>query len=184
VRVTGDACETCERIFANPVPLVYTRHTARFLSAWLLLLPLGLWEGFGSSWNHLALLPAATVVSIFLFGIEELAVQLEEPFSILPLEALCEEVAVAADAMLEGRASARAPLVEAGRRATPPAQRGGVGPAMLLHAEDAGATLLAAALSATQQQERYFFAGGLCAEPLARPRYADRRREDEAADAA
>ena len=34
---------------------------------------------------------------------------------------------------------------------------------MLLHAEDAGATLLAAALSATQQQERYFFAGGLCA---------------------
>jgi len=87
----------------------------------------------------------------------------EEPFSILPLEALCEEVAVAADAMLEGRASARAPLVEAGRRATPPARRGGVGPAMLLHAEDAGATLLAAALSATQQQERYFFAGGLCA---------------------
>jgi putative membrane protein len=74
----GDACETCERIFASPVPLVYTRHTARFLSAWLLTLPIGLWESFNDSWNHLALLPAATIVAIFLFGIEELAVQLEE----------------------------------------------------------------------------------------------------------
>ena len=54
-----------------------TRHTARFLSAWLLLLPLGLWDQFSNSWNHLALLPAATIVAIFLFGIEELAVQLE-----------------------------------------------------------------------------------------------------------
>ena len=66
----GDACEVCERIFSSPVPLVYTRHTARFLSAWLLLLPLGLYESFAGSWNHLALLPAATLVSIFLFGIE------------------------------------------------------------------------------------------------------------------
>ena len=40
----GDACETCERIFSSPVPLVYTRHTARFLSTWLLLLPFGLYE--------------------------------------------------------------------------------------------------------------------------------------------
>ena len=28
----NEACETCERIFSSPVPLVYTRHTARFLS--------------------------------------------------------------------------------------------------------------------------------------------------------
>ena len=73
VIILGDACETCERIFSSPVPLVYTRHTARFLSAWLLTLPLGLWEAFSASWNHLALLPASFIVSIFLFGIEELA---------------------------------------------------------------------------------------------------------------
>jgi len=30
----GDALEACERIFTSPVPLVYTRHTARFLSVW------------------------------------------------------------------------------------------------------------------------------------------------------
>ena len=44
VILLGDACETVERIFSSPVPLVYTRHTARFLSSYLLLLPIGLWR--------------------------------------------------------------------------------------------------------------------------------------------
>ena len=92
VILLGDALETCERIFTSPVPLVYTRHTARFLSCWLLLLPLALWEPFATSWNHVAVVPATTLVAIFFFGIEELAVQLEEPFSILPLGALCGAV--------------------------------------------------------------------------------------------
>ena len=92
VILLGDALETCERIFTSPVPLVYTRHTARFLSCWLLLLPLALWEPFATSWNHVAVVPATTLVAIFFFGIEELAVQLEEPFSILPLGALCGTV--------------------------------------------------------------------------------------------
>ena len=71
-----DALETCERIFTSPVPLVYTRHTARFLSAWLLLVPLALYEPFAEDWNHIALVPASALMAIFLFGIEELAVQL------------------------------------------------------------------------------------------------------------
>ena len=57
-----------------------------------LLLPLALWEPFGTSWNHVAVVPATTLVAIFFFGIEELAVQLEEPFSILPLLKLCDGV--------------------------------------------------------------------------------------------
>jgi len=56
------------------------------------LLPLALWEPFGTSWNHVAVVPATTLVAIFFFGIEELAVQLEEPFSILPLLKLCDGV--------------------------------------------------------------------------------------------
>ena len=95
--IIGDALETCERIFTNPVPLVYTRHTARFLSMWLLLLPMGLWEPFSETWNHVGMIPGATMAAIFMFGIEELAVQLEEPFSILPLAALCEGVWEAGD---------------------------------------------------------------------------------------
>ena len=63
VILLGEASETCERIFTSPVPLVYTRHTARFLSMWLLLLPLGLYDTFGNSWNHLGLLPAVAVMS-------------------------------------------------------------------------------------------------------------------------
>jgi len=94
--VMGDCVETCERILSAPVPLVYTRHTARFLSAWLLLVPLALWEPFGASWNHLSMVPATALLAIFLFGIEELAVQLEEPFSILPLQKLCDDVRGAA----------------------------------------------------------------------------------------
>ena len=38
------------------------------------------------------MVPAATLVAIFFFGIEELAVQLEEPFSIMPLGKLCDSV--------------------------------------------------------------------------------------------
>jgi putative membrane protein len=88
VILMGDACEVCERIFSSPVPLVYTRHTARFLSSWLLLLPFALWSQFELSWNHVGLIPASAILAIFLFGIDELAVTLEEPFSILPLETL------------------------------------------------------------------------------------------------
>lgn len=82
----------CERIYASPVPLVYTRHTARFLGFWILALPLALWNAFEPSWNHLGLVPAAVLISFFFFGIEELAIQLEEPFSILPLQQLVKNV--------------------------------------------------------------------------------------------
>jgi hypothetical protein len=42
------------------------------------------------SWNHWLTIPATTILAIFLFGIEELGIQIEEPFGILPLEALCD----------------------------------------------------------------------------------------------
>lgn len=47
-----NALGACERIFGSPVPLVYTRHTARFLALWLFLLPLGMYTPFAYSWNH------------------------------------------------------------------------------------------------------------------------------------
>jgi len=63
-----DCCGACERIFSSPVPLVYTRHTARFLYAWLLGLPLAFWEPFEDTWNHFGLIPASCLIAIFLFG--------------------------------------------------------------------------------------------------------------------
>lgn len=97
-----DLTGACERIFKSPIPLVYTRHTARFLTIFLSLLPFGLWEVTGGSWNHWMTVPAELVIAFFLFGIEELGVQVEEPFSILPLEALCNgAIAAVMDEMVD-----------------------------------------------------------------------------------
>lgn len=38
------------------------------------------------------MIPATAMVSVFLFGIEELATQLEEPFTILPMQAFCDKI--------------------------------------------------------------------------------------------
>lgn len=73
-----DNLGSSERLLTSPVPLFYSRHTARFLSFWLLLLPFALYDPFAGSWNHITMIPATAVISIFLFGIEELATQLEE----------------------------------------------------------------------------------------------------------
>jgi ion channel-forming bestrophin family protein len=78
-----DAMGSNERIFTSPVPRFYTRHTARFLEVWLLLIPFALYEPFTTSWNHWAMIPTTTIISLFLLGIEELGIQLEEPFGLL-----------------------------------------------------------------------------------------------------
>jgi predicted membrane chloride channel (bestrophin family) len=85
------AASTCDRIYSTPIPLVYTRHTARFLLIWLLTVPVALYHEF--SFNQKWMVPIiAFLNSIFLFGIEELGVQIEEPFSILPLANICLDI--------------------------------------------------------------------------------------------
>ena len=42
----------CERIFKTPIPVIYTRHTSRYVGLWLALLPLAIWSVDLSS-NHL-----------------------------------------------------------------------------------------------------------------------------------
>jgi len=42
------------------------------------------------------MIPCAAAVSFFFFGIEELAVQLEEPFSILPLHSMTNGINLSA----------------------------------------------------------------------------------------
>jgi hypothetical protein len=75
----------------------------------MLLLPMALYDSFASYdeqasahvdtslwWtllpHGLSLIPAASLVALLLFGILELAIQLEEPFSILPMQKFCDEV--------------------------------------------------------------------------------------------
>jgi putative membrane protein len=49
-----------------------TRHTSRFLMLWLATLPYVLWNHVG--WG---VVPSTAVISFLLFGIDEIAIQLE-----------------------------------------------------------------------------------------------------------
>lgn len=77
----------CERLLSTPVPLSYTRHTARFLLFWLTFLPFGLWTTIG--WG---MVPCNILIAALLLGIEEIGVQIEEPFGILALEGICAKL--------------------------------------------------------------------------------------------
>lgn len=79
----ADVVGACERIFKTPIPLSYTRHTSRFLTIWMTFLPIGLYSSCG--W---ATIPSVGVMAFLLLGIEEIGVSVEEPFSILALEAI------------------------------------------------------------------------------------------------
>lgn len=87
-----DNLGSSERLLTSPVPLFYSRHLARFLAVWLLLLPLGMFDSFKGSWNHILIVPATIVISVMLFGIEEIGTQLEEPFTLLPMQAFCDKI--------------------------------------------------------------------------------------------
>ncbi|KIY95166.1 hypothetical protein MNEG_12797 [Monoraphidium neglectum] len=80
-----DILGTCERLLRTPIPLSYTRHTSRFLVIWLALLPFTLFGSLG-----LATPPLCLMIAFLLLGIEEIGVSIEEPFSILALEAVCD----------------------------------------------------------------------------------------------
>jgi Ca2+-binding EF-hand superfamily protein len=84
-----DDVGACERIFKTPIPIIYTRHTNRFVGAWLALLPLAVWS-IDPSWNHLVTIPSTMAITFFLLGIVELGQQIEEPFGVLALEAFCD----------------------------------------------------------------------------------------------
>ena len=56
------------------------RHTSRFLVIYVTFMPFTLWSACG--WGAV---PASVIIAFLLLGIEEIGVQIEEPFGILPL---------------------------------------------------------------------------------------------------
>ncbi|KAL7492739.1 hypothetical protein ACHAWT_001748 [Skeletonema menzelii] len=99
--ILGECTSICEKIYSSPVPLVYTRHTARFLSLWALTLPCALYQQFAAVNQVWATLPASSILAFFLFGVDELAMQLEEPFSILPMKYFCQDILKSAEILTE-----------------------------------------------------------------------------------
>ena len=100
--ILGECTSTMEKIYSSPVPLVYTRHTARFLSLWALLLPAALYSSFVDMGQPFLVLPASAILAFFLFGVDELAMQLEEPFSILPMKSFCDQILGSVDVLAGG----------------------------------------------------------------------------------
>eukprot|EP00892_Ulva_mutabilis_P012503 jgi/Ulvmu1/9625/UM054_0055.1 len=80
-----DLLGACERIMRTPIPVAYTRHTTRCLILWLTVMPYALWGNLG--W---ATIVAAPLISFLLSGINEIGIDVEEPFSLLPLEAIAD----------------------------------------------------------------------------------------------
>jgi len=66
---------------------------------WALLLPAALYSAFSDLGQAWAVLPASSVLAFILFGVDELAMQLEELFSILPMQAFCDQIKDAAETL-------------------------------------------------------------------------------------
>ncbi|MFN3197301.1 MAG: bestrophin family protein [Bradymonadia bacterium] len=81
----------CERILKTPVPFAYVAHIRQLLSLYLATLPFVLVHRM--DWLTV---PAVFLISFGLLGIEDIGVEIEDPFGTdpndLPLEGLCETI--------------------------------------------------------------------------------------------
>lgn len=83
-----DALGTCERILKTPLPMAYAIHLRQLLVICCLLLPFQMVTDIGY-WT----VPIVALVSFTLFGIEEIGLEIENPFgrdsNDLPLDDIC-----------------------------------------------------------------------------------------------
>jgi ion channel-forming bestrophin family protein len=81
----------CERIHGTPLPFAYVVHLRRALVLYCATLPFALVDAFGS-WSVLV----TVVLSYVILGIEEIGVEIEDPFggddNDLPLQSICQRI--------------------------------------------------------------------------------------------
>jgi len=91
IELLVDYCGACERIHSTPLPFAYAVHLRRVLIVYCLTLPLALIKDFG--W---ATIPATLFTAYILFGVEEIGVEIEDPFGFttndLPIENYCHGI--------------------------------------------------------------------------------------------
>jgi predicted membrane chloride channel (bestrophin family) len=75
----------CKKIVASPIPPTFTRMTSRVLCLFLCCLPLAL---VSSGISPIAILVVVTFLSYIFVGIDEIGVEMENPFPILPMFSL------------------------------------------------------------------------------------------------
>ena len=76
---------TCNRILGSPIPPTFSRMTSRLLCLYLLVLPFAL-LGFSSNVSPVAVVLTSTLTAYVLCGIDEIGVELEHPFPIMPMQ--------------------------------------------------------------------------------------------------
>lgn len=83
-----DYVGACERIHKTPLPFAYVVHLRRALILYCVTLPFALIESYG--WSTVV---DTLLIAYILFGIEEIGVEIEDPFGVddndLPLEQIC-----------------------------------------------------------------------------------------------
>lgn len=91
VQLLVDYCGGCERIHSTPLPFAYMVHLRRALVLYCFTLPFALVDSFG--W---ATVLDTLMLAYTFFGIEEIGVQIEDPFGFddndLPLERYCATI--------------------------------------------------------------------------------------------
>jgi putative membrane protein len=76
---------TCNRILGSPIPPTFTRMTSRLICLYLLALPFAL-LGLSSNVSPVAVVLTSTLTAYVLCGIDEIGVELEHPFPIMPMQ--------------------------------------------------------------------------------------------------
>ena len=83
----------CERIHKTPLPFAYVVHLRRALVIYCFSLPFALVDLFDWKW---AVILDTMFMSYVYFGIEEIGVEIEDPFGVdendLPLEEICASI--------------------------------------------------------------------------------------------
>ena len=86
-----DVLGGCERILKTPIPLAYAIHIKQLLLLYCLALPFQLVNAL-----HWGTGPVVALISFTLFGIEEIGLEIEDPFghdpNDLPLDAICTTI--------------------------------------------------------------------------------------------
>jgi putative membrane protein len=110
VQLLVDYLGACERIHRTPLPFAYVVHLRRALLAYCFSLPFALVETFG--WLTV---PGTLLIAYILYGIEEIGVEIEDPFgrddNDLPLERFCEMIEGNLRSLLETMPEKKPPVM-------------------------------------------------------------------------
>ena len=88
-----DVLGGCERILKTPIPVAYSIHLKQLLLIYCLTLPFQLVTEL-AWWTA----PIVSVISFTVFGIEQIGIEIENPFGLdandLPLESICQTIQI------------------------------------------------------------------------------------------